>query len=145
MMFAAAYGTVSDIELMWVLISVFGFFYSMFNLRESHMDVRALHFAGIKNGRYLVARTSRYQDAVRSMIHAIFLSIGVLAMILPETPPNADLPLINYAIGFAIRWGLIAAAILLVSQSFVARQTRMKLLKEEIAYIESDSKLSSSM
>lgn len=144
-MFAAAYNTVSDIEIVWVFVSIFGFLYSMFNLRESHMDCEALRSQKIKNGRYLIARTSRYQDAVRSCIHMIFLTIGVLAMFLPETSPNADLPLTTELIGVAIRWGLIVAAIMLVSQSFVARQTRMKLLKEEIAYIENKSKLSSSM
>jgi hypothetical protein len=130
MLLAATYGTISDIEIAWVFIAIVGLFFSGWTCRESHKDVRALRASGIANGRMLIATTSRFQDAARVAIHSIFIVVGITAMFIPDADVSA-LPLPMLIAGVAIRWGLIIAALLLVSQSYVANRLRRTLVHAE--------------
>ena len=39
-MIAAAYGSVSDIEILWVIIALIGFVYSVVNINSGREDIR---------------------------------------------------------------------------------------------------------
>ena len=131
MLLSAAYGSVSDIEILWILVALTGLAVTSFNLRDAYNDFLFLRENGIFNGRRAVAKTTLYTESTRFVIHSIFLTIGVLAGLLPEAPDTLDLPAIQVAIGAAIRWGLIIGGVLLMSQSIALRWMRNQLRKDD--------------
>lgn len=126
-MLGAAYGSVSDIEIVWVLVAVVGLTFSLFNFRDALRDKARLIRAKVSNGRMLVAQANLLGEATRAVKQAIFATIGALAMLLPEVPPQANIPLKNQLIGFFIRWGLITASALTTYQSYLGWQIRRAL------------------
>lgn len=126
-MLAAAYGSVSDIEVLWVVVALVGLAVTGFNFADAVRDRKYLIDNGISNGRRIVADTQVYTEFTRLSIHTIFATIGVLAMFLAEAPNSPDQPWPAVAIGVAIRWGLIVSSILLMSQSIALRRMRNKL------------------
>lgn len=125
-MLAAAYGTISDIELVWTLIASIGAFYSLWNLREAIVDLRALGKIG--NGRRLVAWTTLQSEIARLLVQLIFIAIGIGAMLLPDASQR-DLPTRYVLYGALIRWGLIVASLLILYKSYLAHRVR-KTLKQ---------------
>ena len=130
MIVAAQYGTVSDIEILWVVIAIIGFLVSAWNFWQAHLDCRALKTMKEPNGRRLIAKASRFQDATRMSVHAIFITIGLLAMTQKDVN-NELLTDTQLALRFSITWGLVLGAVLLVTQSMVARNLRIRLLSDE--------------
>ena len=126
-MIAAQYGTVGDIEILWVLIATFGLGFALWNYRDAVKDYRALKSIEAINGRMLLARAQKWQDGIRAMIHCIFILIGALAMFIPDSSV-VDTSSPAFWIGIAVRWGLIFGAILLVVQSVIARVVRSKVM-----------------
>ncbi len=124
---AAQYGTVGDIEILWVLIATFGLGFALWNYRDAVKDCRALKEIETINGRMLLARAQKWQDGIRAIIHCIFILIGALAMMIPETG-STDTSSPAFWIGVSVRWGLIFGAILLVVQSVIARVVRSKVI-----------------
>ena len=127
MLLGAAYGSVSDIEVMWTLIAAIGLIYSFYNVREALLDRNDLKRRGVANGRRLLAQTNVISETSRFVKQSIFIIIGLLAMFLPEAPDNLDLPWAQAAIGAAIRWGLITASILTTFQSYLGFRARRLL------------------
>lgn len=132
-----SYGTISDIEILWCLVAIVGALFSIYNLFEANRDMKALEILKITNGRRAIAKAARFQDVVRAAVHLIFFTIGVLAAFLPETsPPTRETPLVNILIGASVRWGLIIASVLLMTQSYIALRLRRDLLEQEVDRIE---------
>jgi hypothetical protein len=127
----ASYGTVSDIEIMWVTIAVFGLTFALLNFIDARKDVEALESlpAG-GNGRGLVAKSQQWQDGIRMLIHVIFISIGLVAFTLPDPPDTLDKTSGAFIAGVLIRWGLILASSLLVVQSAIARNVRKRVMDQ---------------
>jgi hypothetical protein len=125
----AAYGSVSDIEVAWVLIALVGAVFAFFNLREAHNDKVRLRRLGIANGRHLLARTNFIAESTRLTKQIIFAVIGLLAFFVPEAPDTLDLPAVQAAIRFAITWGLILASVLTTYQSYLAFKVRRELTR----------------
>jgi hypothetical protein len=88
---ATIYKGISEIEVFWVLLALFGLIFSLFNFLEARKDVQALDRAKITNGRRLIATTARFQDGGRSLVHLIFLGIGLGSWTLTDMPLS-DLP-----------------------------------------------------
>ena len=130
-MLAAQYGTISDIEIVWIVLAVFGLFYSVRNAVEANKDCKALKKAGVLNGRRKIAKTARFQDAARAVIHGLFASIGLMAGLLPDPPDQLSLPLKQQVISLLVRWGLIFGSVVLVAQSYASNQLRKELLETE--------------
>lgn len=122
--------TISDIEVVWVLLAAFGLFYALRNAREAHQDVVVLTAATeLDPSKERIARTTRFQDVARAVIHAICLVIGLLAMMLVDTSDSPSALIV--AIGLTIRWGLIAVSAILVAQSYASNRLRVELLADE--------------
>lgn len=124
------YKGISEIEVFWVALAVFGLAFSLFNVKEAWKDVRALDLVGIKNGRRIIAKTQRFQDGCRAICHAIFLAIGIGSWTLMDTPFDNQ-PWNVILITVLIRWGLIAAAGILVAQSYASFHLRRTILQQE--------------
>lgn len=129
-MLAAAYGSVSDIEIFWVVLVFCGLLFSLYNVKEARADQKALKEAGVANGRGKIAQFAVRSEMARTAIQLIFLTIGILAMFLAETPDSLDQPWHLTAIGFAFRWGLITAAALITLKSYWSWRLRA-ILREQ--------------
>lgn len=123
---AATYdNTISDIEIVWTLIAVMGFFFALANVRDSLRDMKLID--NRTNGRRIIAQFSTRIELSRCLIQAIFVAVGVLAMTIPEPPDQLEQPW-NYALlGIIFRWGLIISASLLALNSYWSYRSRREL------------------
>lgn len=143
---AAAYGSVSDIELIWTLIAVIGAFFSIYNLKEAFKDFKTLGFIDRKNGRGLIARATLKSEFARLIIQLIFITIGIFAMFITEVPLPPGTPFKIVAIGFVFRWGIIISSLLITFKSYWAYQVRTELAKRLGAHNEiTDAKIHGGM
>ena len=126
-MLGASYGTVEDIEIMWVLVAAFGLVYSILNFKDAKEDFDFVKKNGIFNGRRVAAWVSFWSEMMRGAIQTIFLTIGLLVLMLPSPPPASKLPWEQVAAGFFVRWGLITSSILLSVKSYIARRARKEI------------------
>lgn len=129
MFLAAVFSNLSGIEALWIGVAAIGAIITAINLFDSVQDKHSLTKKNIRNGRRLIANVTLLNESTRILIHLIFLAIGILAATLPNPPENANLPSTQQAISFLIRWGLITASVLLVTQSVSLRLMRRKLAK----------------
>ena len=126
-MIFAAYGSVSDIEIVWTAVALIGGAFSIYNVRDAIKDVRALP-TNVQNGRRIVAWASLRVEMARLTIQTIFAVIGFLAMLVPEVPDSTELPTAQAVAGAAFRMGLLLSGALLAYQSMENRRMRTLLL-----------------
>lgn len=125
-MIAATYGPVEDIEILWTLVAFVGVIYSLINVREARADWEFVKERKIANGRRVLARVHLISETLRLASLSIFLTIGVLAATI-ESPPPEHHPSRIIVTQFLVRWGLIAASIMLVVKSYLAKRVRDEL------------------
>lgn len=123
----AQYGTVSDIEVVWTALAGFGLAFSLFNLRDAWHDYSALGV--LANGRRGIAVLSIKMEATRTVIQAIFFTIGISAMTIPDAPDQLHQPTKLIVLSILFRWGLVISAILIFYQSYANYQLRRQLLQ----------------
>lgn len=126
-MLAAEHGTVSDIEIVWVVLALVGVVFTLLNLGEAKSDLKWVNRAGISNGRRVLAQTGLWMEVCRFVIQAIFCVIGVLAMLVHDAP--SSIPAAQEAIRVAITWGLIISSALLTFKTYLARRVRKELAR----------------
>lgn len=124
------YAGISEIEVFWVILAVFGLAFSVYNSKEAHKDVKKLDEVGIENGRRMIAVTQRFQDGCRALVHLIFLAIGLASWTLVDTPLENQ-PWNVVLITVLIRWGLITSAGILVAQSYASFHLRRSIIAQE--------------
>lgn len=127
---AAQYGTISDIEIMFGLIALFGLIFSLYNVREAQEDIGYLRERNIGNGRMKIAVFARRAEIARATIQSIFVMLAIMAMLFPDQPslPNEPLKLVIYR--FLFVWGLMISAALLSLKSYWNWHLRRELLDE---------------
>lgn len=125
-MLGAAYGSVSDIEIVWSVLSLIGMLFAGGNFFYAHRNMVALERQGIVNGRHILARLFRATAAMRFSVQTIFLTIGVLAATSPEL--TTPVPIHATITGAVIRWGLILASGILVFREIIEAAARKRLL-----------------
>jgi hypothetical protein len=113
-------GTISLIELAWLLSAIAGLFLSHLNGWEAILDYRALN--GRKNGRRRIAVGSIRREAVRGVVNAIFLGIGLVAALIPANPAATPL-------GVAISVALLMASVAYNLNSYFDRLDRIYLMR----------------
>ena len=121
-----SYGTISDIEILWVVGNLAGVVFSSVNARQAALDLRATNTLTTANGRRREAVRSLRVEIARIAIQAIFLAIGIGAMTFPD-PQNVDMPLHIVVYGALFRWGLIICSWLVTYQSVENWLTRRYL------------------
>jgi hypothetical protein len=129
---AAQYGTVSDVELVWTIIATVGAGFSIYNLRDALKDRAALKRLHNRNGRWLLANFAIRAEAARLAIQLIFLTIGILAMLIVDAPDQLHQPPLIVALGIVFRWGLIVSALLLTLKSYWGYSLRRTLLSPQV-------------
>lgn len=128
MLIAASYGTVEDIEIFWVAISLIGFIFSCFGSLDAWKDYQFLRDNGVTNGRILIAKGLIVSELGRAYIQLVFCIIGTAAMFLPNAP--FDVVDIRALVGIFIRWGLLTCAIVIMIKSIYAWHVRQENMKE---------------
>lgn len=117
--------TVHVLEALWTTIAVVGGVFSVANVYDAWID------RGVvppKDRRGIIANTAVRVETARLGIQSICLAIGLVAMTLPEPPP--DLPVRQGVAKFVIEWGLIGIVMLVGYQSVENRRMRRRLLGE---------------
>jgi hypothetical protein len=116
---AQTYGTISDIEIVWVIIALAGAIFSAYNLHCAWGDLKVLLALNLPpNGRRDIAISTVLVESCRITIQIIFATIGILAMFLEE-PPMGVLTTLQIVTGAAFRWGLIISSLLITAQSII--------------------------
>lgn len=128
-MINAAYGSVSDVEILWVLVALVGLVYSILNILDARGDKEYLDTHNIQNGRRALAKYQLIAEYLRAAIQLIFAMIGLAAMTLPEVPNSAHLPRHELIIRVLLTYGLIAASIMLSIKSYLGYRVRVLLTR----------------
>lgn len=120
--------TVQPIEVVWTAIAGVGCLFAIFNALDALRDARAAAQLRHRNGRWTIARATVLTEWFRFAIQAIFVAIGVGAMLLPPSPPMV---LHGRVLFFTVvfKYGLIACAVLVALQSFALWRMRRTLLR----------------
>lgn len=130
MILGAGYGTVSDIEIVWIIISTVGFGFACWNATQAWGDRKYLESAGIRNGRWAVARLATFTESGRAYVQLFFMSIGLIAMHHPD-PPASGAGWLSQAETVFARWGFISCAAVICAKSIYTFQVRKQLIEEE--------------
>lgn len=109
--------SIQAIELLFVLVAMLGFVFSLLNLKRGVRLVRHLKQMGLTNGRMRLAKFGRNQEAARALIQGIFIFVGTTAFFLPPGT-NEGLPTSFIIASSAIRYGLIAVAMIISWKSY---------------------------
>jgi polyferredoxin len=115
-----AIGSASWIELAWLATALGGLYLSGLNAWEAILDFRALN--GKRNGRRRIAVGTVRREAVRGLVNAIFLGIGIVAVLTPANPNATPL-------GVAVSLGLLLASVAYNLNSLLDRQDRLYLMQ----------------
>lgn len=126
----AQYGTVSDIEIMWMVINGLGLAFSLYNLFENWKDFNSASKVRARNGRYVLALTAVKIELARTLILTILLTLGILSMTLPDAPTSM-LTTQQLLITIVFKWGLMLSAALISYQSYLNREARKRVLDIE--------------
>lgn len=130
MTIAAGYGNVSDFEAIFLLISVFGFVFSVLNLINVVGDYDYLKQEGIKNGRWLLAKAAIVTESGRCYLQAVFIYVAVLAMTHPDPPPQTEMK--DIILSAIARWAFLFGAIWVAAKTAYAWHVRRRLLENGI-------------
>ena len=112
-------GTASLIELAWLLTAMAGLYLSGLNAWEAFLDYQSL--GGKVNGRRRIAIGTVRREAVRGLVNAIFLGIGLVALVTPANPNSTPL-------GVAVSVGLLLASVAYNANSYLDRADRVYLM-----------------
>jgi hypothetical protein len=125
----AQYGTVSDIEIAWILITATGLIFSIYNVFNAQKDFQGVKKLGLPadDPRTRVAIIARRSEVARAVIQSIFLTIGLMIATIPETPtPYLSLKLQIFR--FIFTWGFIVCGLLIAIKSYWGFQLRREII-----------------
>lgn len=120
----------SWLELAWTAIASTGALFALLNVADARIDLGVVEHER-RNGpaKAIFAWGSIVTESIRVLIHTVFVTIGVLAMLLAE-PPAQQLPTKIRVFTLVFKWGLLSVAILATSQSVVLWWMRQRLRLE---------------
>lgn len=111
--------TVSWPEAVWTALAVIGVVYSLLNLNEAMLDLRAVRTISPRNGRHRLARAGVRNETSRLLVQAGFAGVGLLAMTVTNSASTTTRTVI----------GLIVIGVVLTQalNTFLDRQLRIDL------------------
>ncbi len=127
-------GNVSVPEALWSLTALAGFIFTVFAFRDALIDVRVQRSFEADSRRMLVATSSLRHEAIRVFVQAIFLAVGVFAMLSPPANPSGKVSVISWVVSL----GLIGASMAVTLNTFFDRRARVLLLRQERDVIEQE-------
>ena len=105
-------------ELVFTIPAIVGLLVCWWMFNDAVADLHYLQAQRLNGAREIVARASRRNELIRTLIQTDFLIIGVSAML--------DVP--SPAIGVIVSGGIIAAQLMLVSQAILDRRDRHRVI-----------------
>lgn len=121
-MFDSLIGNASFLEMFWTFNSIIGGFLSVRNWRSAFADYTII--GGITNGRRMIAVSTLIIETIILAKFALYLIIGIIALALPQAPPNQGTP-VAVIIGFI----LVLATVGLTAISAINRRTSDYLIR----------------
>jgi hypothetical protein len=127
---AATYGTVSDIEIIFLCITTFGIIFSLANVKNMWNDKQALlsvpederddlYWAKVE-----LANTAFTAELLRFFMQALLFTLAAFSATIAEPPSQIHLPLKLVLFGTIFRWGLTFVAGALAFTSYLTKKTR---------------------
>lgn len=124
----ASFGTISIAEILWTICALPGLLVWLSNLNSARRDLRAVNRAGVIDGRYQWAKFSVLLTSVFSAIETLFLLLGLVGMLSPQTNNSTHLTPTGYVLTLGllgssalitlvgVRWRMVSNYILSVSR-----------------------------
>jgi hypothetical protein len=135
---AAAYGAVSDFEVVFFLTSLAGLIFSILNLRWAIGDLTFLKRNNIKGARRKLALTAVKSEAARAAIQTFFVTAASFSFFLPSNGNELKLPTYALIFNIIIRYGFLASTLLLTLKSYWSYQVRREIIETDEANGKSD-------
>lgn len=128
-MFAAGYGTVSDIEILFATIALVGFVFSVLTSIQAWGDYNFLKENSIKNGKWTIAKATIITELGRAYLQGMFLFLAVVSFMRPD-PDITYLSTLDYVIASVARWLFITGALVVMLKSIYVWYSRQRLLED---------------
>lgn len=113
--------TATPVEIVWVVISLVGISVALINFYHTHRTVNYLDETHQNGLLRFVGTTQLKQEAIRVCVQAIFLSIGLIAVLF--NPGETG--------GKIIAWLIVAASLLIVVKSILSARSRNQVINYE--------------
>jgi hypothetical protein len=124
-------------EVLFVLISLFGLTFALFNWKNARDTCNFLVQKGIYNGRQKLAKFTKKAEGIRVVTQLVFLTAGLSSFFLP--PDSVDtLPPDLQPIAVILRASLISAAALTATQSFIGWRFRKNYVEPHLLIPDED-------
>lgn len=121
-------GDASWIEMLWTAIALCGAAFSGFNFWNARGDLQVALRLDDPNGRRTLALGTMVAETLRVFVQMVFVTIGIVAMTIPEPPQPHRLPVNLQVEMYLVEYGLVTATSLLALQAFVLYRTRTRVL-----------------
>lgn len=112
------------IALVWCCLSLFGLGVNLYALQDARLDLEYVKRWAHVGTRLIVAQANLRRESVRVVVQAVFLCLGIIAMMSDQ--PRGEVITTRIAISF----GFMFAAVLLVIDSAADRHDRKRVLEE---------------
>lgn len=116
--------TITVFELLWTVLAIVGVGVHAASARESRKDVLLARESRKNGGSLLMAKDCFRTEWIEGMVQAIFVLVGVRAMMLPSPPSSVSSPA-GQAIFAVLIMGAEAA---LIVNSMLRRNTRTTVI-----------------
>lgn len=129
-MIAAGYGTVSDFEIFFLVVSSVGVVFASLNVFSLWGDYRFLYSQGRNNnkdGAWLLTKAGLFSEMGRLFVQATFVYIAILIMTIPDPPPAGGWR--NQTTSGIARWAFLISALWICSKTAYTWYIRKRLIE----------------
>jgi len=116
----------SLLEVVFFLVSGTGLGFSLWNVRDSHHDVRAVRLLGINSAAEYTARSSRSSEIIRAVALGALTLVALIAMFAAPRPSPGASPVVYRATVIGL---FLLFDVLLALGTFVTARSRRAVLK----------------
>lgn len=110
---------------LFALLSVAGFSFSLYNVRDAQRDIGALRAVGRNSLAARIARWFFWSELLRTLQLFMFLVLAVSALINPDTPPDAH---VSRTYQQVTTWLFIVFTVMLVTNAALSFGIRRQVL-----------------
>jgi hypothetical protein len=117
--------TVAWTELAFTIPAIIGLFINWWAFNDAVADLHYLHAKGLNGAREVVAKASCRNEAIRTAIQFMFMSLGIFLMM--RAPANPETP--TTLAGIAVSAVILTAEVLMVVKSILDRRDRHEVIR----------------